>query len=121
MHRPVDRALDSAFFKALSDPTRVKLLACLAKCGRPCLVREVAECCEVDLSVVSRHLATLERAGVVESSRSGRDVSYTVRYAEVVALFRGIADAMEQCCPGGCGCEDGNGTCGATKGGCCGR
>ena len=102
VRRPVDRALDAGFFKALSDPTRVKLLACLAKCGRACLVREVAECCDVDLSVVSRHLATLERAGIVESSKNGRDVSYRVKFEEVVGLFRSIADAMEQCCPEGC-------------------
>lgn len=115
LRRPVDRALNAGFFKALSDPTRVKLLACLAKCGRACLVREVAECCDVDLSVVSRHLATLERAGIVESTKDGRDVSYRVRFEEVVGLFRSIADAMEQCCPAG-GCGPGGGA----EEGCCG-
>ena len=49
-----DRALDAELFKALSDPTRLKLLACLAKCSRMCSVTEVAECCSVDFSVVSR-------------------------------------------------------------------
>ena len=118
VRRSVDKALDADLFKALSDPTRLKLLACLAKCGRACLVREVAECCDVDLSVVSRHLATLERAGIVEATRSGRDVSYAVRFGEVVSLFRNIADAMGECCPGGCGCgevgeprRDGTGGC----------
>ena len=60
---PIDAALDADLFKALGDPTRLQLLACLAKCARPCSVSEVADCCHVDLSVVSRHLALLQRAG----------------------------------------------------------
>jgi ArsR family transcriptional regulator len=120
LRRPVDQALQPDFFKALSDPTRLKLLACLAKCGRACLVREVAECCDVDLSVVSRHLATLERAGILESSKEGRDVSYRVRFEELVALFRNIADAMEQCCPAGSTCGEAEGGCCGSEGGCCG-
>ena len=72
---------DPDVFKALSDPTRLRLLACLAKCGRACSVGEVAECCAVDLSVVSHHLSALADAGVVESSKEGRSVSYRVRFA----------------------------------------
>src|SRR5689334_1130924 len=79
--RPIDGLLDPAFFKAFSDPTRVLLIACLAKCGRGCSVSEVAECCAVDFSVVSRHLSLLETAGVLESVKEGRTVFYKVRYA----------------------------------------
>ena len=50
---PIDARLDPALFKALSDPTRLKLLACVAKCARACSVGEVALCCHVDLSTVS--------------------------------------------------------------------
>ena len=32
----LDKALDYELFKALSDPTRVRILACLAKCRRTC-------------------------------------------------------------------------------------
>lgn len=106
----LDRRLDAELFKALGDPTRLTLLACLAKCGRPCSVGEIAECCSVDLSVVSRHLALLARAGVLESRREGRVVLYSVRYAELVGLLRALADALERCCvPGAgacCGAED---------------
>ena len=64
---PIDHLLDAELFKALGDPTRLLLLACLAKCARPCSVTEIAACCSVDLSVVSRHLALLERAAIVTS------------------------------------------------------
>lgn len=113
--RKIDRLLDPELFKALSDGTRVKLLACLAKCGRACSVGEVAECCDVDLSVVSRHLTQLARAGVVESEREGRTVMYRVRYGGLTRALRDLADAIDECCPAGecgpgssgegCGCK----------------
>jgi len=102
---PIDDLLDPELFKGLCDPTRLKLLACLAKCGRACSVSEVAECCSVDFSVVSRHLTLLERAGIVESAKEGRAVYYTVKYAELSGRFRALADAVENCGPrAGKGC-----------------
>ena len=98
---PIDTCLDPELFKAFADPTRARLLACLAKCSRPCTVTEVAECCAVDFSVVSRHLAALARAGVLESERKGREVRYAVRFTDLVARLRDLADAIESCCPGG--------------------
>src|SRR5437868_5427270 len=102
LSRPIDGLLDPEVFKALSDPTRLRLLACLAKCGRACGVGEVAQCCAVDLSVVSRHLSALADAGVLESTKQGRTVSYRVRFPEMVSMFRSLADALEECCPEGC-------------------
>lgn len=102
---PIDGLLSPDLFKALADPTRVRLLACLAKCARPCAVGEIAECCSVDLSVVSRHLSLLERAGVVHASKVGRTVSYAVRYTHVAALLRALADAFDQCCPADTECD----------------
>jgi ArsR family transcriptional regulator len=99
--RPVDGLLDPGLFKALCDPTRARLLACLIKCGRACSVTEVAECCSVDFSVVSRHLQQLERAGVAEAAREGRTVLYAARYGHLCRTLRALAGAIEQCCPAG--------------------
>lgn len=107
---PIDTLLDPALFKALSDPTRVSLIGCIAKCGRGCSVGEVAECCAVDVSVVSRHLALLARSGVLEVSKDGRTVSYRVRYSHLSRSLRLLADALDQCSP-----EKG----GASNGKCC--
>lgn len=96
---PIDDLLDPALFKALCDPTRAKFLACLVKCGRPCGVGEVAACCSVDLSVVSRHLRTLEAAGVLASVKSGRTVSYEVRWESLSGLLRDLADAIARSGP----------------------
>lgn len=107
--RPVDGLLDADLFKALGDPTRLRLFACLIKCARACTVSEIAECCSVDFSVVSRHLQLLERSGVLESTRTGRTVSYSVRGDELAAIFKGLADAMSAC-GGCCGTRDGSET-----------
>ncbi|HXI04127.1 MAG TPA: metalloregulator ArsR/SmtB family transcription factor [Candidatus Saccharimonadales bacterium] len=85
-------------FKALCDPNRIALLARLAECGRPCGVTELGACCEVDLSVTSRHLATLREAGVLTSTRRGKEIHYEVRSAEIIRTLRAIADAIEGCC-----------------------
>ncbi|MEK6704000.1 MAG: metalloregulator ArsR/SmtB family transcription factor [Planctomycetota bacterium] len=105
----IDQSLDASLFRALSDPTRLVLLACLAKCGRACSVGEVAGCCSVDLSVVSRHLTLMAGAGILEARKEGRTVFYSVRFRELTGMLRALADALDQCCPGTGG-----------KGSCCG-
>ncbi|CAG0960084.1 HTH-type transcriptional regulator CmtR [Phycisphaerales bacterium] len=111
--RPVDDLLNPDLFKALCDPTRARLLGCLVKCGRPCSVTEVAECCSVDFSVVSRHLALLEGAGILAATKQGRVVSYSVQYAHLCRTLRKLADAIEECCPAS--------EAKACKEGCCGK
>ena len=98
---PIDRLLDAELFRALSDPTRLRLLACLGKCGRACSVTEVAQCCSVDFSVVSRHLAMLAGAGVLEAKKQGRTMFYQVRYDDLSGALRALADAIDSCCPAG--------------------
>jgi ArsR family transcriptional regulator, arsenate/arsenite/antimonite-responsive transcriptional repressor len=105
---PIDKALNAEIFKALGDSTRLKLLACLAKCSRPCSVSEIAECCDIDLSVISRHLAILARAGIAVALKEGRTVFYSVRYQAISRAMRDIADAFDSCCTTG------------VKGSCCG-
>ncbi|MBX3419727.1 MAG: helix-turn-helix transcriptional regulator [Pirellulaceae bacterium] len=97
--RPIDDLFDSKFFKAMGEPSRLKLLSCLAKCGRPCSVTELAECCAVDISVVSRHLAVLEQAGLLTVSKRGRTVFYAVPYKHLSNTFRAFAKAIEDCRP----------------------
>ena len=96
---PIDELLDAGLFKALGDPTRLRLLSCLAKCGRPCSVTELAECCAVDFSVVSRHLGMLEKAGVLSVKKEGRTVLYSVRYKHLTDAFRSLAKAIDDCRP----------------------
>ncbi len=96
----LDGLLDHRFFKALCDPNRIALLIRLAECDKPCTVSEMAECCPVDISVVSRHLAILREAGILAARKQGKEVLYSVRYTELASTLRELADAIEGCCGG---------------------
>jgi DNA-binding transcriptional ArsR family regulator len=89
--------LEPRLFKALGDPTRQALLAGLSRCCRPCSVSEIATCCDIDFSVVSRHLTLLEQAGVLTSQKSGRTVHYELRFHELASRLRTLADALDAC------------------------
>lgn len=88
-------------FKALGAPTRIAMLAGLAEGGKTQTVSEVAQRCPVNVSVVSRHLKILKRAGVLDSEKRGKEVLYQVRIPYLVELLRQLANALEACCPDG--------------------
>ena len=80
----------------LGEPTRAKLFACLVKCGRPCSVTEVAECCSIDFSMVARHLGALARAGALDANKVGRTVWYAAKSDDLAARLRDLADAIDE-------------------------
>lgn len=88
--------LGHQLFRALGDPTRVRLLDLLAERCRACSVSELADCLDVDLSVVSRHLALLRAAGVLRATKTGRTVLYEIQFDPLAETLRGIADALER-------------------------
>jgi ArsR family transcriptional regulator len=61
-------------FKTLADPTRLRLLNLLA-CGETC-VCELTDTLRIVQPKVSRHLAHLKRAGLVEARRDGKWMHY---------------------------------------------
>ena len=63
--------------KALSDPTRVRILHVLA--GRELCVCEMVELIDRGQPTVSRHLGILRDAGLVEDVRDGQWVNYRLR------------------------------------------
>ena len=90
--------LSHQLFRALGDPTRVRLLDLLAERCRACSVSELAECLGVDLSVVSRHLALLRAAGVLRATKTGRNVLYEIQFDALAETLRGIADTLDRAC-----------------------
>lgn len=61
-------------FKTLADPTRLRLLNLLA-CGETCVCELTDTLCVVQPKV-SRHLAQLKRAGLVDAQRDGKWMHY---------------------------------------------
>jgi ArsR family transcriptional regulator len=92
--------LPLALFRALADPNRIALVAWLGMQRAPKTVSEIVEsgCCQVDFSVVSRHLRVLRDAGAVESERDGREVRYRLVPTSLAQTLRRIADVLDHCC-----------------------
>ncbi|MFV1961787.1 MAG: ArsR/SmtB family transcription factor [Acidimicrobiia bacterium] len=69
---------DADVFSALADPTRRQLVDWLAEEGNGTATR-FAERLPMSRQAVARHLQELEKAGLVDSSRSGRETRFVLR------------------------------------------
>ena len=80
-------------FKTLADPTRLRLLNLLA-CGETC-VCELSDTLRLVQPKVSRHLARLKRAGLVDVRRSGKWTHYRwARHGD--PLVRHVLEGLRQ-------------------------
>lgn len=94
----LENTLRPELFKALCDPVRISIVANLAAREDESSVSDIAECCGIDFSGVSRHLKILRDAGVLSATREGRHVYYALDCAELATSLRGMADALDACC-----------------------
>lgn len=69
-------------FKALSDPTRLRMVHLLVSCKMELCVCEFVDALEESQYKVSRHLRALENAGLIRSRKEGRWVYYGLESAE---------------------------------------
>jgi ArsR family transcriptional regulator len=92
-------------FKALADPTRVKILALLKARGQSCCAliarKEPGLCaCDIESAVrlsqaaVSHHMGLLRRAGLVEAEKRGRWIYYRRNEAAIAGLAETLARAV---------------------------
>jgi ArsR family transcriptional regulator len=92
-------------FKALSDPTRVKILSLLKAKGRSCcdlISRSEPGLCACDIetavglsqAAISHHMGLLKRAGLVEAEKRGRWMYYRRNEAAFARLADRIAKAV---------------------------
>jgi DNA-binding transcriptional ArsR family regulator len=75
---------------AMADPTRRELLGTLAAHG-PATATELAGGLPITRQAVAKHLAALSRAGLVASSKHGRDVRFEVRTATLAQAAQWLA------------------------------
>jgi DNA-binding transcriptional ArsR family regulator len=83
-----DRMAD--MFKALSDPTRVRIVSLLA--GAELCVCDLAAALGMSQSAVSHQLRTLRDIQLVRWRRDGRQIFYTLDDEHVADLFRRSLD-----------------------------
>lgn len=80
--------------KAIAHPTRLFIVEQLAK-GEKC-VCELTKMVGADTSTVSKHLALLKNAGIVQDQKRGLMVFYKLRTPCVLKLFACIEGVMKK-------------------------
>ena len=80
---------------ALADPTRWRVLNLLAERGEGTATTLAGEL-PVSRVAVVKHLAVLDRAGLVEGGRQGREVRYRVRPERLEQTARWMAGLASQ-------------------------
>lgn len=94
--------IDTAFFRALCEPSRLEVVSAMVKLGRADIT-EIAKQTPLDRSVVSRHLQILEQAGLAVSQKEGRQVFYELDGPAIMDKFKSSMAAIEPlvplCCP----------------------
>src|SRR5262252_1496621 len=92
-------------FKALSDPTRVRILSLLKSRGRSCcelIARNEPGLCACDIeqavglsqAAVSHHMGLLRRARLVDAEKRGRWMFYRRNEAAMAGLAEALAKAV---------------------------
>jgi len=92
-------------FKALGDPTRLKILDLLKARGKSCcdlISREERGLCACDIeeavglsqAAISHHMDLLRRSGLVEAEKRGRWMFYRRNEAALAGLAETLAKAV---------------------------
>ena len=79
-------------FKALSDPTRLKIINLLTKSENLC-VGIIAEKTGMSQPAISQHLKTLKTAGILDARKMGPEVHYSIN-PEKATEFKNIVDTL---------------------------
>ena len=82
--------------KALGEFNRLSLVYRLCQCQTPQNVLCLCDCCDVDTSVVSRHLKVLSQEGIVQMEKRGRERAYSLNREFVAKRLRDLADKIEK-------------------------
>lgn len=83
-------------FKALSDPTRRKILQLLREKDRT--AGEIADQFQISKPSISHHLSQLKQAGLILDERSGQNIYYSLNmtvFQEVMSFFLDLVKQKE--------------------------
>jgi DNA-binding transcriptional ArsR family regulator len=93
--RPAD---DDDLWAAMADPTRRKLIDLIVAHGHATATTLTTEM-PVSRQAISKHLVVLQRVGLIDGQREGREVRYEVRgerLAEATRALSGVADRWDR-------------------------
>jgi ArsR family transcriptional regulator len=84
-------------FKALGDPTRVRIVNLLATSSEPICACELYEPLGLSQPTVSHHLKKLTAAGLLEREQRGKWAYFSLR-RDAVEKLAAVADLKGVCC-----------------------
>ncbi len=79
-------------FKALSDPTRRRVLQLLR--DKPMLAGELSDHFAVSKPTMSAHFAVLQEAGLIEAEKTGRTILYRLKMSVLEEALLGFAHTL---------------------------
>lgn len=78
-------------FKALSDPTRLRIVEMLSDCDQMC-GSEIAQNLGISLALLCHHWTTLEHAGLITKTKEGQTASISLNRQLLLDSFKDIVD-----------------------------
>ncbi len=84
----------SARFRALGDPTRLRILNILMR--GECCVSELVDSTGLDQPCVSRHLILLRREGILARRAEGNRAYYSIEDSTVMQLFGLVCGGLSE-------------------------
>jgi DNA-binding transcriptional ArsR family regulator len=80
--------------KAMNDPKRLMILYALRE--GPLSVGNIADLLESNQANISQHLAVLRERGLVESSRQGNSIYYSLRHPKIIDAIDTLRLVMQE-------------------------
>lgn len=87
-----------SFIKALASEPRMKILLLFTD-GQERTVNEIKETLEFSQSTTSEHLTLMKQAGLLTSTRQGKEVFYQPNRAKILYYLDTISNLLKTCCP----------------------
>jgi ArsR family transcriptional regulator len=75
--------------KAMGHPARLCILKGILKTGG-CNVTHIKDCLDLPQSTISQHIQKLKIAGIIEGTRSGLEITYTLKNERVLNIIRSL-------------------------------
>lgn len=92
-------------FRALGDPTRLRIFQTLSEASEPLHVTGICERTGLEPNLVSHHLQCLKNCALVEAERDGRKKFYEVSRPEAVELVALADECIRQNVESVLGCD----------------
>jgi DNA-binding transcriptional ArsR family regulator len=86
---------DDELWEAIADPTRRKLLDLLVARGQATATTLTADM-PVSRQAISKHLMLLQRVGLIDARREGREVRYQVREQRLAEATGALAEVANR-------------------------